>query len=219
MVSNEMTVDRVLSEPVRRRVADAVRDAEAGTSGEIVVVVVNAVDRYEEASWRGAALAASVVLGLDLLYRHATPFWWRLPVDAGLLAALLVGGIAFILVARVAPLRRMLVSRVRRRTLVRAAAHTAFRTHRVAATQGRTGVLVFVSLSECEVVVLPDAGLEPLAPEGAWTGVVERLVAGMRAGRPGEALVDGVRACGEVLRAAGCVAQPGDRNELEDAPR
>lgn len=214
-----MTVERILSEPVRRRIADAVREAEAGTSGEIVVAVVNEVDRYEEAAWRGGTLAAAVVLGVDLLYRHATPFWWRLPVDAGLLAAILSGIVGYVLVTRVAALRRRLVGRARRRALVRAAAHTAFRSCGVAATAGRTGVLVFVSLFEREVVVLPDAGLEARAPEGAWDGTVERLVAGMKAGRPAEALVDGVRACGERLRAAGCLAQPGDRNELEDAPR
>jgi putative membrane protein len=202
----------------RRRIAAAVHDAEAGTSGEVVVVMTDEADAYEEAAWRGAAVLCASVLTLDLIYRYAAPFWLALPRDAGLLAALAAALLGFAVVPRVPAVRRLLVGPARRSARVRAAAEAAFRTQRVATTRDRTGVLVFISFFEREVVVLPDIGVEAKAPESAWAGVVDRVVAGMVSGRPVDGVVEAVRACGELLRAAGFTARPDDGNEIDDAP-
>ncbi len=213
-----MRLTQAFPDAARQGITAAVRDAEAGTSGEVVVVLAEQSDDYEEAAWRAAALAGGGVLVLDLLYRHAAPFWLPLPADAGLLAALAVAWLAFFLVPQSATLRRRLVGRASRSARVRAAAAATFHTRRLAATRDRTGVLVYVSLFEREVVVLPDVGIEAKAPESAWAGVVARVVAGMKAGRPAEGVVDAVRVCGELLRAAGFVARSDDRDELDNAP-
>jgi putative membrane protein len=185
----------------------------------VVVVLAEESDAYEEASWRGAALAGGGVLVLDLGYRHAAPFWLPLPVDAALLAALVVGLLAFILVLKIHGLRRRLVGRASQTARVRAAAAAAFRSHRVAATRDRTGVLIYVSLSEREVVVLPDVGIEARAPESAWADVVAHVVAGMKSGRPADGVVDAIHACGELLRGAGFAARADDQDELDNTPR
>jgi len=213
-----MTVERVLTDEVRRRITDAVRVAEAGSSGEIVVVVVNESDGYERRRGEGGDRHGGRAR-LDLLYRHATPLWWRLPVDAGLLAAVLVGACAFVLVARSPSLRRGLAGRRRRRDRVRAAAHTAFRGHGVAATGGAAGYSSSSVSRNARSWYCPTPGSRRARPRAPGRSSLGRFVAEMNAGRPAEALVDAVRACGEVLHAAGYAAAPGDRNELRDEPR
>lgn len=213
-----MRLARVFPEAARQRITAAVRDAEAGTSGEVVVVLAEESDGYPQAAWRAAALAGGCVLVLDLLYRHAAVFWLPLPADAGLLASLLAAVLGFALVPRVDTLRRRLLSRACRTSRVRTAAQATFHTRRVSATKDRTGVLIYLSLFEREVVVLPDVGIEAKAPETAWADVVRRVVEGMKAGRPAEGMVEAVGACGELLRSAGFAARPDDRDELDNTP-
>jgi putative membrane protein len=213
-----MRVTRDFPEEARRRISAAVREAELETSGEIVVVLAEESDPYEEAAWRAAALGGGCVVVLDLLYRHAAPFWLPLPADAGLLAGLAAAVLAFSVVPHVHALRRRLVSRVSLASRVRTAAEAAFHGRRVSATRERTGVLIYVSLFEREVVVLPDIGIAARAPEDAWGEVVAHVVRGMKAGRPVDGILDGVRACGDLLRGAGLPARPDDHDELDDSP-
>jgi len=214
-----MTLEHAFPDEARGRIAAAVRDAEAGTSGEVVVVMAKEADTYEEAAWRGAAFVGAVILTLDLLYRYVAAFWLPLPRDAGLLAAVAAALLAFTAVPRIAPIRRLFVSGARRSARVRAAASAAFRAERVTATRDRTGVLIFLSLFEREVVVLPDTGIEAKAPESAWAGVVGLITTGMKTGRPVEGVVEAVRACGGFLRDAGFAARPDDVNEIDNSPR
>jgi putative membrane protein len=211
-------VERLLSEDDRRRIGEAVREAEGGTSGEIVVVIAGASDEHPEAYWRGAFILAGLVLVADLAYRHYATFWLSWSADAVMLAVLAAGILGFF-AASWPPLRRVLAGRERTSQRVRRAAEAAFTRERVFDTRDRTGILVFLSLLERQVVVLPDAGIAARAPESAWTGVVDQIVLGMKAGRPTDALVAAVRSCGNTLRAAGFSSRPDDANELSDGAR
>jgi putative membrane protein len=111
------------------------------------------------------------------------------------------------------------VGRGRLESRARAAALAAFRELRVGETRDRTGILIYVSLLERHVVVLPDTGIAARAPEPTWKGVVECIVGGMKAGAPGDGLVAAVGLCGDTLRAAGFAPRPDDTNELPDAGR
>jgi putative membrane protein len=206
------------SEDDRRRIGEAVHEAESGTSGEVVVVITEASDEHALAKWRSACVAAGLVLLADLAYRHLAPFWLPWSPDAVWLLAVVAGGLGF-LAASWPPLRRALAGRDRMRRLVRRAAEAAFTGERVFETRDRTGILVFLSLLERQVVVLPDAGIAAKAPEAAWAAVVREVVLGMKAGRPTDALVAAVRSCGDTLRAAGFAARPEDQNEISDGPR
>jgi putative membrane protein len=211
-------VERLFSEDSRRRIDEAVREAESGTSGEIVVVIVDAADEYAEASWRLAFALAGLVMLADLSYRHYAAFWLSWNPDTLCLAVLAAGVLGF-LASSWPPLRRFLVGRDRMRRVVRRAADAAFANERVCETRERTGILVFLSLLERQVVVLPDTGIATKAAEISWAGVVETIVQGLKAGRPADALVAGVKSCGDTLRAAGFAARPDDTNEIPDGAR
>jgi putative membrane protein len=211
-------VDRLFPEDDRRRIAEAVHDAEDGTSGEVMVVIASASEDYPEASWRLAFALAGLVMLADLGYRHYATFWLSWNADAVWLTSLIAGALGF-LAGSWPPLRRALVGRSRMSRLVRRAAEAAFTRERVFETRDRTGILVFLSLQEHQVVVLPDTGIATKAPEAAWSVVVENIVLGMKAGRPTDALVGAVASCGDILRAAGFTARPDDRNESPDRAR
>lgn len=205
----------LFSERDLEAVRQAVAAAEGETSGEIVPFLVEASDAYEGALWKGAALGA---LGLALVAAigHAVAglwgagaLWIGLPAAAG-------GALGFLLAAFVPAVKRSLIPadvlerRVRRRAAV------AFLEEEVFRTEERTGILLFLSAFERRVVVLGDAGINARVGEEEWGAITETIAAGIRTGRPGEALVEGIGACGRLLARRGVEIRPQDRNELRD---
>ncbi|HVS03303.1 MAG TPA: hypothetical protein VMT16_11085 [Thermoanaerobaculia bacterium] len=200
------------------RVRQAVEEAERGTAGEIVPVVVSACDAHPEAAWKATALGAlGAVAGAFLYFQlsgrwAADLLWWSLlPALAGGAAGWLAGGLP--------ALRRRLVDPEVLEERVQRAARAAFLEHRVHATRQRTGVLIFVALFEHRVVVLADEGIHPAVPHAMWAEVAAGIASGLRAGRPLAALVEGIERCGRILATHGPAAAPGDVDELSDTPR
>jgi putative membrane protein len=101
---------------------------------------------------------------------------------------------------------------------VRQRALAAFMEEEVFNTNERTGILLFVSLFEHRVVVLGDAGINATVEPREWEEVVSVIAAGIRAGRPGAALAEGIRLCGALL-AARVERRPRDTDELANRLR
>ncbi len=202
-----MKPSQLLDPADRLRLERAVLEAERGTAGEIVVVVVHACDEYGSAGWRlGVALAALAFLGLWLL-APPLPAWVYLTAQA---AALLAGHGA----ARLDPVRRRLLPPDLVETRVAGRARRAFAEHGLTRTAHRTGILVFVTLLERRVVVLADEGIDRALTEGeSWEEIVRLAVEGLRSGDAARGLEAAVRRCGEIL-AAHHPPPPDDRDEL-----
>jgi putative membrane protein len=66
-------------------------------------------------------------------------------------------------------------------------------------TDGRTGVLIFVSVAERYAEIIADAGIHARVPERDWQAIVDRLVALIGDGRPGDGFVEAVTAVGSRL--------------------
>ena len=211
----QMPARSLFNERELEAVKQAVTVAEGETSGEIVPYVVDASDAYEGSLWKGAALGAlgaalvaAVVHAVAGLW-GAGALWIGLPAAAG-------GALGFLLAAFVPAAKRSLVPpdvltrRVRRRAAV------AFLDEEVFSTEDRTGILLFLSLFECRVVVLGDAGISSKVGEEEWVAITEAIAGGIRDGRAGEALVEGISACGRLLARRGVEIRLDDRNELRD---
>ena len=204
------------SEEDLARISAAVAAAEMGTSGEIVPAFVEASGTYAEAAWRaGTLLGALAVAALDLLAPEgmAAHAYTPLLVFAAAFAAGFYGA------PFAPPLHRRLAGRRAMDGQVGLRAEAAFTREQVFATRDRTGVLIFVSLLERKVRVLADAGIHAKVPDGTWDGVVAKVVAGMRADRPADGIVEAVGLCGALLRQHGFLARPDDTNELADSLR
>lgn len=212
-------VEHLFSAEEREQIAAAVKAAEQHTSGEIVPFIVAHCDEYEEAVWRGGAVAAFLVFFGFFCLRVFTTAW--LPLGLGAMGAgvALAGGAGMLLVQWVPSLRRLLAGEELMDRRVTGRALEAFVEEEIFATRERTGILIFLSLMEHEVRVLGDAGINARVAQEEWEEVVRRLVEGMRQGRPAQGLVEAIAQCGALLERSGVARRADDSDELGNAPR
>jgi len=187
-----MKVDRFFPPEVRGRVTAAVRAAEAGSTGQIVPVVVERSSRYEEVPWIGGVAAAALATALAQLLPWS-PSTGELPFVQ--LAAGLVGA----LVARIPAVERLVTSKRAQDWAVRERAEQAFLEHGLYRTERGTGVLVFASLRERRAVVMGDAGIHAKMGDEEWRRAVEALVGGMRRDAPADGFAEAIEIVGAKL--------------------
>lgn len=205
--------ERVLTEAEHARIAEAVRAAEANTSGEIYCVVARASDGY---FYPAAFTLAVGMLLASLGVAFVLEFWWVSIRPPLLVAAqVLALGSALLVLWMFPALRIHLVPRGLRYRRAHDNAVKQFLARNVHITRARTGVLLFVSLAERYAEVIADAGINRFAGQETWSGVVETLIDHARRG----VLADGfVTAVGEVgaLLAAHFPPEQSNPNELDD---
>jgi putative membrane protein len=187
------------------RIEALVTELEKSTNAEIVVVAAPRSGAYRDVVFLAAGLGGLLVLAISAWSPLPFSAAW-LPLDF-LLASLLVGWI----IQSLPQALRALTSQARRRRQVLEAASHAFLGEAVHGTRGRTGVLVYLSALEGEVVVLRDLGLDGQVPGAEWNLVPSR------AENLGD-LLEVLRSVGRVLAAH---VPPLDDNpdEIPNAPR
>ncbi len=174
-----MPLDRHFPKEAQDRIAEAVRRAESRSTGQIVPVVVERSQPYEEVRWIAAVLGAAVATALVELFLPD-------PRVAEVLLAQVAGGVAGWLVGRLEAVERLLAGRRHQSEAVHARAEQAFLEHGLHQTSAGTGVLVFASLREHRAVVLGDRGIHARMGDAEWQKAVDALVAGMARDAPGE---------------------------------
>lgn len=210
---------RLFSEPDLERIMMAVREAEKGTSGEIVPYVVGASDRYVETIWGAAAAAMGATLFILGMISVLADTWMTIGIAETATIALAAGLVAGLVVMLVPPLRRLLAGNERITERVAQRAAQAFLSEEVFRTRDRVGILIFISIMEHRVVVVGDSGINAKVEQLEWNGIVATITAGIRARRPTDGLIAAIATCGEILRERGFGIQPGDINELPDSLR
>ena len=196
---------------------EAMARLEKKSAAEVICVVATESGRYDRAeSLVGLVLGlvglAAADVGWDSLnpqggWGGPAPLLWQ---AAGVVAGFVLG---VLIASFFHPLRRLLVSTNEMDDEVRRASEAAFTRANVGSTSGRTGVLVYVSLFEHRVVVLLDSGVREAMPADFAKTLVDRAVAGLKAGRRAEVLAELVDVVGEAL-AAKLPVKEGDTDEL-----
>lgn len=214
------------------RIAEAVRQAETTTAGEIYCVLTPASSEYRETPWAWAAGAALLLPPLALLAGFRPQALeilfggWSIAhlhaLDATILTALTIyiglQTAVFALVFLIASLPRMRVAltwRGRKLERVRKAALQQFLGKGLHLTQARTGVLLFASLAEHRAEVIADEGVYAVAPREVWDEVAALLVAGLKRDDAAGGFIAAVARSGEIL-AAHVPPGPDNPNELPD---
>ena len=175
----------------RERVAEAIRQAESRTAGEIVVVVAARASAYRSMSLL-YALAASLALPWPLIFGTA--------VSASRIFLAQLAVVLVVLAALSWPrLRLALVPQAIKRARGREAAAREFATHGLSRTAGRTGVLIYVAAAEHYAEVVADTGIADRVDEHVWRETITDLVEAIRAGRAADGLVAAVNRVGEIL--------------------
>jgi putative membrane protein len=194
-----------LSTNDRSRIADAIRAAEAKTSGEIVCVLA------QSSSHAGALpvlLAAVVALALP---------WGLVALTAMTVQRiLLLQVIAFLVLLAflcLPAVRAALLPRSARRAAAHRAAMEQFMLRGIAHKQERSGILVFVSLAERYARIIADDGIAARVSPAQWQAAIDALTAHMRDGRIADGFIAAIALCGNEL-AAHFPRTEGSRDEL-----
>ena len=211
-------MDDLFSDDDRQRIADAVDEAEAATSAEIVPYVVVQSDPYPAARWRGGVLGALLVVSAAALLRVAPvsalwPYLADLYVLAAALGTALIGAIA---AGTMPPLLRALTPPDEKGRAVYQRAVEAFLEQELFDTRDRTGILLFVSLNEHCIEVLADRGIDAEVDGSAWTDVTDHIRRGIEDDRLTQGLLNGIERCGQVLDEHGVEARSDAQNKRAD---
>ena len=211
-----MSSSNRFSEQDLNRIREVVRQAEARISGEIVPVFVEVSGRYTIASYRGA-LFGSALFFLSLIAFDR--FFPQMAVYDPVLILLIVaaGGMLGAVLPQALPgLKRLLVSRRHLDYATRSRAENAFLAEEVFHTRHRTGIMLFVSFFEHEVIVMADRGISKVVEQKEWDNVVHMITRGISSGNVLSGMEEAINRCSEILLEKGFQRTPDDINELRD---
>ena len=196
-----------LSPHDRQRISAAIQAAERRTTGEIVCVLAKS---SVEATALPIVVAALGALALPWLLVGFT----TLPVliILSLQLALFVALAVLLCLPRV---RSALLPRATRQAIAHRVAMEQFMLRGIGRTEGRTGVLVFVSLAERYARIVADEAIAARVAQADWQGAIDALIDHMREGRIADGFVVAIERCGGVL-ATHFPATADERSELPD---
>ncbi|HXF54646.1 MAG TPA: TPM domain-containing protein [Hyphomicrobiaceae bacterium] len=180
-----------ISDADRKRIADAIAAAERATSGEIIAVVA-----AESASYLSVPFLAASVVALAVPWPLIFFTWFsvqgiyalQLAAFAAVFALALPRPIRFRLVPR-----SILIQRAHRRAVEQ------FLAQNLHTTEGRTGVLIFVSVAERYAEILADAAIHTKVNAGIWQQIVDGLTQAIGQGRAADGFIGAVEAIGRML--------------------
>ena len=193
-------MSRTFSEQERQQLDLRVAETEKRTGAQVVCAVVDRSDVYAELPWKAFALGASVsgaiVFLLDLLRQG-----WASPaaVLIAVITTLASGATCALLCVWVPTLARLLLDARRAEVEVRQYAESLFLSRELFATRNRTGVLLFISLFERRVAVLPDTGLATSLAHDNLQKITAGMAAALSAGHVSRALEQGLAGLEDVL--------------------
>ncbi|HEY5917690.1 MAG TPA: TPM domain-containing protein [Chryseolinea sp.] len=215
-----MNIKKRFSDSDLQRIKDAVKLAEEKISGEIVPVIVERSGRYLIANYKGSLIGASlafmtmIVLDRYIISNASNTLFYD-PVF--IFFIVILGGVVGALIPHFSEgARRLLLSQVYMDHTTRQRAENAFLEEEVFNTRQRTGIMIFISFFEHEVMVMADRGISKVVEQKQWDMIVADIVAQIRAGHAIEGLEAGIRRCGDLLLEKGFKKTDDDINELSD---
>jgi putative membrane protein len=193
------------------KLAQCVRDLEAETDAEVVIVVRSRSGTYRDADFLFGAMLSFAGL-LFLLYSPFDFHHFWVAIDVLLLFLL-----GFYASSHTDRVRRLMTTEKRRAAAVRTHAAAMFYEAGIANTETEMGVLVYLSLLEQRLELIADRGVLKAAPPQEWN---KRLADLTEAGRKPQlrSLTEALRSLGSLL-ARHIPATGENPNELPDMPR
>jgi putative membrane protein len=216
-----------LDDAGHRLVSDAVAEAEAKTSGEIVTVLAERSDGYTDVALLWAIGAAFTAMSVFAAFPE--PFldawdasfggWgheWTTGELASMVIALgLIKFVAVMLVQQWPPLKFWLIPGPTKTIRVHNQAVRQFKVGADRRTTGRTGVMIYLSMAEHRAEIVADESIAAIVPAEVWGEAMGEMLSHIRKGAIAEGLAAGIRDVGFVL-AEHFPRGADDMNELPD---
>lgn len=215
-----MSLKQKFNDDDLQRIKVAVKKAEEKISGEIVPVIVERSDLYAIASYRAALCCAVLVFIFMIVFDRflisdASQTLYYDPLF--IFIVVIVAGATGAAVSEMSsPVKRFFLSRKALDDSCREAAENAFLEEEIFNTRHRTGIMIFISFFEHEVIVMADRGISKVVEQKEWDQVVSALVSQIRAGTLVEGLESAITRCGQILLGKGFQKTGDDINELRD---
>ncbi|MCB0414127.1 MAG: hypothetical protein KDD50_07325 [Bdellovibrionales bacterium] len=187
-------LSKYLSREDTELIEGAVERAEKLTMGEIVPMVVKSSSTTNHVFLSLAFFMLSLYLLLFLFFVEERGAFFQ----GGVFIAFVL--LLFFLEKKLW-VQRILTPARDRAFQVEQRAVKEFYQHRVNRTEKSTGILIFVSLFEHQVVVLGDRAISSKIPKAEWDGLVKVLVQGIKKRRMGQGFVEAIQICGGLLEA------------------
>lgn len=216
-----------LTEDQHKTVSAAVADAELNTSGEILTVLADRSDGYTDVAllW-AAAISFTAMSAFAAFPQPFLDLWdaliggWSHEWTTGELASMTIalGLIAFVVswaVQQWDPLRFLLIPAPVKTARCHEQAIKHFKVGAERRTHGRTGVLIYLSMSEHRAEIVADRSIAEKVDAEVWGEAMGDMLAHIKRGRIAEGLAVGVRDVGFVL-AQHFPRGDEDENELPD---
>ncbi len=200
-----------MTEDDHRLVTAAVAEAEHSTSGEIVTIVTDLSDHYEDVGLLWASMIAFLALTFYAIFPEfysglldSLVGGWRREYTPGeylglVLAAMGLKWMGTWAILRYIPLRLALTPKFLKAERVRARAVSLFKVGAEAKTVGSTGVLLYLSMKEHRAEIVADEGIASKVAPDVWGDAMAALLEEVKAGRPGTGMAEAVRQMGIVL--------------------
>ncbi|MDP3283830.1 MAG: hypothetical protein Q8M56_05330 [Desulfobacterales bacterium] len=220
----------------KKCIADSIKKAEANTSGEVAIMVVDSSDSYREAETLGAFILSGLFsLVLEMVRSYLVVLktaGWGYSLS-GFSAHTLAEAAAHAAVWTYIPMVfvlyfpfRLLISKIpemkipflsgnRIEETVRERAVTAFYEKQLYKTRDETGILIFISLLEHRVWILGDRGINAKIAPDFWGIMASELSSGIKKKQYGKSVCLAISKCGEEL-SRHFPKKSDDTNELAD---
>jgi len=216
-----------MSDADHDKVSAAIAAAEAKSNGEIVAVATPLSDAYHDVALHWALVPLFAVLAWAAWRPTALTWWYEFllggwtpePTLSQLLTLLMFfAALKFtvaLLILKYMPLRLALTPGATKHRRVRRRAVTVFRAAAERRTEGRTGILIYLSMGERRAEIVADEAILKVTDEHTWGEAMAALLVEVRAGRPADGIVAAIERVGAVL-AEHFPRSEGDVNEIPD---
>ena len=212
-----------LSEADKKKISEAVKEAESRTSGEIATAFIRESCDYAVYELIFAIIVSLVYFTAMLFFVPQIQNWLQSmfwDYSAAHLVAFygfttFLAGTLIYFLSNLDLIDRLIVPAGVKQKKVQERALLHFMESGVADTRDRTGILIFISLLEHRVVLLADKGINEKIGQTQWQEIVNHVTEGIRKGNFTDHLAASIRNCGKLL-AAHFPIQDDDTNELSN---
>lgn len=178
-------------------ISDAIAQAEAKTSAEIVPILVRQSTGYRHVPVILGLILFCVFLLSDMegyFFSWSANLYWAMPLVlvACFFVSYPLSGLGWV--------RRLLTSPQDQRFESIERAELEFYRGKIQSTSNRQGVLLFLSLTERQVVVLADQGISKKLSNQTWDEISKLMVEEVKKGSLTQAFVRGIEKCSEILQ-------------------
>lgn len=184
---------RILTDSDKTAISEAIKNAESQSTGELVTVITEASDDY----WFIPSLWASLIALLVPAVIMWVGTWWDTATVFSIQIAVFL---VLLVVFRIPALKHALVPKAIKQLRASRVAREQFFIQGLQNTEGRTGILLFVSIAEHYVEVIADKGINDVVQVGTWEQVVNDFINRVKAGQYAEGFIAAINDCGDIMR-------------------